>query len=203
VTEQSEGGDKSSKASEEQLERANDELRDLQRELEEGKKEKDDFKAQIQELEKKNAQLTQDDQTEEYEDMKSQLLANKITVQQNKKLNELLQKKVERLTASEVSLKKELEEVQRKPKGGHGLATTASYEEEGKEVKDELVLAEQEVKRSRLRIQSLEKQVQESRKETDVLKREVERTKKRDSTDAQLAEGGDFPGIKKPKTDEA
>jgi chromosome segregation ATPase len=200
VTEQSEGGDKSSKASEEQLERANDELRDLQRELEEGKKEKDDFKAQIQELEKKNAQLTQDDQTEEYEDMKSQLLANKITVQQNKRLNELLQKKVERLTASEVSLKKELEEVQLKPKGGHGLAT-ASYEEEGKEVKDELVLAEQEVKRSRLRILSLEKQVQEARKETIVLKREVDRTKKRDSTDAQLGEGGDSPGPKKPKAD--
>jgi hypothetical protein len=54
-----------------------------------------------------------------------------------------------------------------------------------------------------LRIQSLEKQVQESRKETDVLKREVERTKKRDSTDAQLAEGGDSPGPKKPKADEA
>jgi predicted choloylglycine hydrolase len=94
VTEQSEGGDKSSKASEEQLERANDELRDLQRELVAVTKERDEFKALIQELEKKNASLTHDDhQTEEYEDMKSQLLANKITVQQNKKLNELLQKR--------------------------------------------------------------------------------------------------------------
>jgi chromosome segregation ATPase len=230
VTEQSEGGDKSSKDSGEQLERANDQLRDLQSELVAVKKERDAVKAQVQELEEKNASLSQDDhQTEEYEDIKSQLLANKITVQQNKKLNELLQKKVERLTASEASLKKdlgeaqqgkeskelldktverltaseaslkkELEETQRKPKGDHGSAATSS-EEEGKEVKDELVLAEQEVKRSRLRIQSLEKQVQKARQETDLLK---QRTKKRDSTDAQLAEGGDSPGSKKPRADE-
>jgi chromosome segregation ATPase len=232
VTEQSEGGDKSSKASDEQLEWATDELRDLQGELVAVKKERDEFKALVQELEEKNASLTQDEnQTEEYEDIKSQLMANKITVQQNKKLNELLQKKVERLTASEASLKKELgetqqgkeskellekeverltasevylkkelEEAQLKPKGGRGLATT-SYEEEGREVKDELALAEQEVKRSRLRIQSLEKQVQQARKEADLLKREVERTKKRDSTDAHLAEGGDSPGPKKPRAD--
>jgi hypothetical protein len=42
-----------------------------------------------QELEKEKIDSQDDHQTEEYEDMKSQLLANKITVQQNKKLNEL------------------------------------------------------------------------------------------------------------------
>jgi hypothetical protein len=373
VTEQSEGGDKSSKASEEQLERATGELRDLQRELVEVTKERDESKALVQELEEKNASLPQENhQTEESEDLKSQILANKITVQQNKKLNELLQKKVERLTASEVSLKLELveakedkesrelldkkvesltaseaslqkslnsklveaqsdnesrellykqvesltasevslkkeleeaqeslklkelvckemehsaastletcqkdvqeikelkellheksehlavseaslkkvlEDVQRKPKGGPG------DEEEAKEAKDELLLAEQEVKRSRSRIQSLEKQVQQAHKETNLLKRELERTglphmkqsdaekevkrcravieklaktsyqareeiallkqeletRKRgrdpnaDSTDAELAEGGDSPGPKKPRADE-
>jgi chromosome segregation ATPase len=281
VTEQSEGGDKSGKASEEQLEKANGELQDLQRELVAANKERDESKALVQELEKKNATLLQDNQeTEESEDLKSQLLANKITVQQNKKLNELLQKKVERLTASETSLKKELGEAQqdkeskellhkkvesltaseafmkkevteaqeslkskelickemersaanalekglkdvqevkelkeqlqkkaehlaaseaslkklledakRKPKGDHGTAAKP-HEEEAKEVKDELVLAEQEVKRSRSRIQSLEKQVQQAHKETESLKREA------DSADAQLAVGSSLPQMK-------
>jgi hypothetical protein len=282
VTEQSEGGDKSSKASEEQLERANGELLDMQRELVEAKKERDESKALVQELEEKNASLAQDNhQTEESEDLKSQLLANKITMQQQKKLNELLQKKVERLTASETSLKKELGEAQqdkeskellykkvesltaseislkkdlveaqeslkskeqiwgkemersaasaleiklkdveevkelkeqlqkreehlaasqvtlmklledakRKPKGDHGTAAKP-YEEEAKEVKDELVLAEQEVKRSRSRIQSLEKQVQQAHKETESLKREA------GSADAQLALGSALPQMK-------
>jgi hypothetical protein len=203
ATEQVERGDTSSKASEEQLERANDEIQDLQRALEEAKKEGEDSKTLLQDLKEKSPSLSPADQTEKYEDLKSQLLSKGILAEQVKKMNVLLKRKMERMTGVEEALKKQLEEFQLKPKGDQGT-TVESVDEEAKEVKDELVLAEQEVKRSRSRIQALEKQVQHSHQEIESLKEELE-TKKRvrdpedDSADAQVAE--DSPEPKKPRAD--
>jgi hypothetical protein len=75
-----------------------------------------------QELEKKkstNSRRSSDGGIRRY---KSQLLANKITVQQNKKLNEL-KKKVERLTITSILKKRARRNPTNIKQGTHGLAT--------------------------------------------------------------------------------
>lgn len=150
-----------------ELDTAKTEINELGAALDAVTEERDAHKAAVETL--KNKTSTPDEgATADTKQLKAQLSSKDSLVDQQKKLGKLLQSKVARLVASETSLKKQLEEAQSKDAGAE-VGTSKSLDEEISEVRDELNLAEQEVRRCRSRIEELEKQVADGRKDKAAL----------------------------------